>query len=53
MKGGERMRKVLLILSVLAVVALAVLNLFYDDRIPPDEVYTMANRNIEWTYPGK
>ena len=39
------MRKFLLILSVLAVIALAVLNLAYDDRIPPDDVYPMANQN--------
>ena len=47
------MRKFLLILSVLAVIALAVLNLAYDDRIPPDAVYSMANQHIEWTYAGK
>lgn len=47
------MRKFLMILSVLAVIALAVLNLAYDDRIPPDDVYPIANRNIEWHYAGK
>lgn len=42
-----------MILTMLAVIALAVLNLAYDDRIPPDDVYPMANRNIEWHYAGK
>ena len=47
------MRRFLLILSVVAVIALAVLDLVYDDRIPPDVVCPMANRHIEWTYAGK
>ena len=47
------MRKFLMILSVLAVIALAVLNLVYDDRIPPDVVCPMANQHIEWYYAGK
>ena len=42
------MKRVLMILSILAVVALAVINLTYDDRIKPDEVFPMANQRITW-----
>ena len=42
------MQKVVMWLSILAVVALVVLNLVYDDRIPYDEVYPMANQRITW-----
>ena len=47
------MQKIVMVLSILAVIALAVVNLTYDDRIPPDEVFPMANQRIEWTYAGK
>ena len=47
------MQKFILRLMVIVVVCLAVLNLVYDDGLEPDVVYTMANRNIEWTYAGK
>lgn len=47
------MRKFLLILSVLAVIALAVLNLTYPFGPEPDIICPMANRHIEWTYAGK
>lgn len=47
------MRKALLVVSILAVVALAVLNLTYHFGPEPDIVTPMANRNIEWTYAGK
>ena len=47
------MRRILLILSVLAVIALAVLNLTWDFGPKPDAVYQMANQHIEWTYAGK
>lgn len=45
--------KKLLIVSVLAVIALTVLNLTYDPGYKADAVYQMANRHIEWTYAGK
>ena len=47
------MRKAVLVISVLAVIALAVLNIVYDDGIKPDVVYQMANQHIEWHYAGK
>ena len=43
------MKKFALVVSILAVIALAVLNLTYDDTLKPDEVYPMANQHIEWT----
>ena len=52
-EGGEEMQKMIMWLAILAVMALAVLNLVYDDRIPPDVVCPMANRNITWYYAGK
>ena len=48
-KGGVEMQKFLLVVSVLAVIALSVLELTYTG-IEPDEVFPMANKNIEWTY---
>lgn len=42
------MKKALLILSILAAVAMSVLNLTYDDRIKPDEIFPMANQRITW-----
>lgn len=45
--------KKLTILAVLAVVALAVLNLVYDDTLEPDAVYPFANQRIEWNTAGK
>ena len=47
------MKRILLIASLLAVVALGVLNIVYDDRIEPDAVFPMANRFIEWSCAGK
>lgn len=47
------MKKVIMWLSILAVVALAVLNLTYQDSIEPDVVCPMANQNITWLYEGK
>lgn len=43
----------MVIFPVLAVIALAVLNLTYNDRIEPDEVFPMCNQHIEWHYAGK
>ena len=37
-----------MILSILAAVAMAVLNLTYDDSMKPDEVFPMANQRITW-----
>lgn len=47
------MKKVLLAVSIVALVAVAVLNLTYDDAPKPDAVYQMANQRIEWNYAGK
>ena len=47
-KGGVSMKKALLILSILAVVAMAVLNLTFDDGLKPDEVYPFTNQRITW-----
>jgi hypothetical protein len=47
------MQKVIMWLAILAVTVLSVLNLVYDDRIPPDVVCPMVNRHIEWYYAGK
>ena len=43
------MQKILMVVSVIAVIALAVLNLAWENP-KPDVVYEMANRHIEWTY---
>ena len=42
------MKKALLILSILAVICMAVLNLTWDDSMKPDEVFPMANQKITW-----
>ena len=42
------MKKLLMVVSVLALVAMVILNLTYDDSIKPDAVYPMANQHIEW-----
>ena len=47
------MRKIALAVTILAVIAMTVLNLAYDDRLKPDVVYPMANQRIEWHYAGK
>ena len=47
------MQKVIMWLAILAVMAMAVLNLVYDDRIPPDVVFPTANQYITWYYAGK
>ena len=47
------MQKALTVVAVLAVIALAVLNLTYDFGGKPDAVYPMANTHIEWEYAGK
>lgn len=47
------MRKIIMVVSILAAVVMGVLDFAYDDRLKPDEVYLMANRHIEWNYPGK
>lgn len=46
------MQKMIMWVSILAVIALAVLNLTYAEP-EADAVYPMVNRNIEWTYAGK
>jgi hypothetical protein len=53
MKGGKTMQKILMVITVCAVVALAVLNLTYHFGPEPDVICEMANRNIEWHYAGK
>lgn len=47
------MKRVAMWLSILAVVALAVLNLTYQFGPEPDAVYPMANQKIVWHYAGK
>lgn len=47
------MRKFIMWLSIVAVIALAVLNMTYQFGPEPDVVYPMANQRIEWHYAGK
>ena len=42
------MKNAVLILSVLAVIALAVLNLTYQDGPKPDRTFPFANQKIVW-----
>ena len=42
------MSKLIMWISILAVIALAVLNLTYTNEIDPDVVYPMANQHITW-----
>ena len=42
------MRKLIMWISILAVVALAVLNIVYEPETTADAVYPMANQRIEW-----
>ena len=44
------MSKVLLVVSIIAVLALAILNMAYNPWPEPDAVYPMANHNITWYY---
>ena len=46
------MQRVLMWFAILAVVALAALNMV-QPVTEPDVVYEMANRNIKWYYAGK
>ena len=43
------MRKIVLAVSIIAVIAMAVLNLTYSNELKPDVVYPIANQHIEWT----
>lgn len=49
-EGGERVQKVLLVVSLIAVITMAIIDLTYDDRMKPDAEFPMANQHIEWTY---
>lgn len=40
--------KKLMILSILAVIAMVVLNLTYDNSIKPDVEYSLVNQHIVW-----
>ena len=42
------MQKAAMWLAILAAIAMAILNLAYDDSLPPDETYPMANQRITW-----
>ena len=42
-----------LVASILFLIAMAVLDFTYDDRVKPDGEYPIANQNIEWYYAGK
>ena len=47
------MKKALITVLSLAIVALAVLNLTYRFVPEPDAIYPMTNQHIEWKYAGK
>lgn len=47
------MQKVIMWLSILAVIALAVLNVVCQPETTADAVFPMANQRIEWNYAGK
>lgn len=47
------MQKVLMWISILAVVALAALNLTFNFGPEPNVTFPMANQHIDWTYAGK
>lgn len=47
------MKKALITVLSLAIVALAVLNLTYRFEPEPDAIYPMTNQHIEWKYAGK
>ena len=47
------MKRLVMWLSILAVVALVVLNLTHQPGPEPDMVFPMANRNITLEYAGK
>ena len=47
------MRKVLTVISLLAVIGLAVLNLTYQPGPDPDLILPMANQHIDWHYAGQ
>ena len=47
------MKRALMVLSILAAIAMGVLNLTYDFGTEPDVVYSMTNQHISWNYAGK
>ena len=47
------MKKVLICIEVLAMIALTAINLACSSGPKPDVIYPMANQHIEWTYAGK
>lgn len=47
------MSKIIMWASIVAVIALGVLNLTFSFGVEPDEVYPMANQRITWRYAGK
>ena len=47
------MSKVLMWVSLIVLLAVAVLDLTYMEGVKPDAVYEMANQRIEWYYAGK
>lgn len=49
----DEVSRLLLILSILAVLILAVIYLLYKPGPKPDAVFPMANQHIEWHYAGK
>lgn len=42
------MKKAVMWISILAVAALAILNMTFDFGVEPDAVYPMANQRIVW-----
>lgn len=53
LREGELMSKIIMWVSIVAVIALGILNLTFSFGVEPDEVYTMANQRITWRYAGK
>lgn len=47
------MQKKMMIAAIMLAMAMAALNIFYEEPVTADVVCPMANRNIEWYYAGK
>lgn len=47
------MQKIVMWISIIAVIALTILNFSIKTGPEPDEAFDMANRNIKWYYAGK
>ena len=47
------MKRLLVCIEILAMIALTALNIAYCSGPEPDVIYPMTNQHIEWTYAGK